>query len=65
MKMLKVIIIYILIAIVSFMVGLNISLNHTKSSLHRETNIKDVSLDRECEGGICPPPEEYENGGNR
>ena len=60
--MVKVIIVYIIIIAISILVGLNIRLNNTKSSLHRETNNQNISLDRECEGGICPPPEEYKNG---
>lgn len=46
--MIKVIIIYILIIVISFIVGLNLGLVNPK-----------------CAGGICPPPEEYENDINR
>jgi len=56
--MIKVILIYLLIIIISFLIGLSIRLNNTKSSLDRNTTI-------ECEGGICPVPEEYEDGSDR
>jgi len=48
MKMLKVLIIYILIAVISFIAGKNIWVNHNKHKV--DTKI-------ECEGGICEPPE--------
>jgi len=52
MKMLKVIIIYILIAFISFIAGKNIWVNNNKHKV--DTKI-------ECEGGICPVPEEYKD----
>ena len=45
--MVKVIIIYLIIIGISILVGLNIRLNNTNSSLHKGTTIKDVSPDRE------------------
>ena len=56
--MTKVILIYLLIIGISILVGLNIVSNYTKSSLYKGKNIEDISLDKECEGGICPLPEE-------
>ena len=56
--MLKVIIVYLIIIGISILVGLSIRLDWHKSSLHRGTYIENVSLDVECDGGICPPPEE-------
>jgi len=50
MRMLKVLIIYILIAVISFIAGKNIWVNHNKHKI--DTKI-------ECDGGICPPPEGY------
>jgi len=50
MKMLKVLIVYILIAIICFIAGKNIWVNHNKHKV--DTKI-------ECEGGTCPPPEGY------
>jgi len=49
--MLKVIIIYVFIAIISFIVGLNMGINNAKSGLDRRIN---------CEGEVCPPPEGYD-----
>jgi len=63
--MLRVIIVYLFIILISILVGLNIRLNNTKSSLHRETNNQNISLTKEqqnvkeCKDGICLPPEEY------
>lgn len=59
--MLKVIIVYLIIMAISFLVGLNIKIDSDKSSLDRETNIENVSPGKGCEGGICPPPEEYKD----
>jgi hypothetical protein len=59
--MLRVIIVYLIIMAISFLVGLNIKIDSDKSSLDRETNIENVSLYQGCEGGICPPPEEYKD----
>ena len=55
--MIKVILIYLLIIGISILVGFSIRLNYTKSSLYKGTDIEDVSLDKECKGGICPPEE--------
>jgi len=59
--MIKAIIILILFCIIGFGIGLCIRQYNTKSSLHKGTDIEDISLDRECEGGICPPPEEWKD----
>ena len=50
MKMLKVLIIYILIAAISFIAGKNIWVNHNKHKV--DTKI-------ECKGGVCEPPEGF------
>ena len=55
--MIKVILIYLIIIGISFLVGLSIRLDWDKSSLHKGTNIKDISLDKGCESGVCPPEE--------
>ena len=46
--MIKVIIIYILIIVISFIVGVNLRLVNPK-----------------CSGGVCPPPEEYQDDRDR
>jgi len=64
--MVRVIIVYLIIIGISILVGLSIRLESGDSSLHEGTNIKDFSFDRDkpiqCEGGICPPHEEYKDG---
>ena len=50
------IIILILFCLIGFGINYCIGLYDTKSSLHEGTT---------CQGGICPPPEEYENGSDR
>jgi len=50
--MIKVILIYLIIIAISILVGLNIRLNNTKSSLIERTT---------CKGGICPSIEENKN----
>jgi len=59
--MVKVIIVYLIIIGISILVGLNIRIENAKSGLHGGTDIKDVSHDRECKSGICPPIEENKN----
>jgi len=59
--MYKAVIIIILFCIIGFGVGYCIRQYHTNSSLHGRTYIKDVSHDRKCESGICPPIEENKN----
>lgn len=61
--MLKVIIIYLIIILISIIVGLNIKLNNSISVLRRETNINNISFEK-CKDGICPIPEEQENNNN-
>ena len=61
--MIKVIIILILFCLIGFLIGRFVVLNYTKSILYKRTNKQDVSPDRECEGGVCPPPKGYEKGG--
>jgi len=56
--MVKIIIVYLIIIAISILVGLNIRIENAKSGLHGGTYIKDVSLDKKCESGICPPIEE-------
>lgn len=46
--MIKVILIYLLIIIISYLAGVNLGLVNPK-----------------CSGGVCPPPEGYEDGRNR
>ena len=48
--MLKVFIIYILIVVISFVVGLSIRINNNNINLGEGTT---------CEGGTCPPPKGY------
>ena len=52
--MLKVIIVYLVIILISFLVGLNIGINQNNGK-----SIKDVSPDIDCQSGICDPPEGY------
>jgi len=60
--MLRVIIVYLFLILISILVGLNIRLNNR---VYRETNNQNVSLTKdynnvkECKDGICLPPEEY------
>lgn len=49
-KLMILIIVYLIIMGISFLVGLDIRLNHTKSNVIKGTT---------CENGICPPSEEY------
>ena len=61
--MIKVILIYIFIAIISFISGLNIWLNHNKVNGKKTISNEILSAEEKyCEGkgGICPPPEEYD-----
>jgi len=63
--MLRVIIIYLFLILISILVGLNIRINSNESVLHRGTNRENISLTKEhnsvkeCKDGICLPPEEY------
>ena len=52
------IVILILFCLVGFLIGRFVVLNYTKYDLNRGTNIDNVTLDRGCESGVCPPPEE-------
>jgi len=45
--MVKVIIVYLFIIGISFLVGLNIRIENTKSVLHGKTDIEDVYFDKE------------------
>lgn len=45
--MVKVIIVYLIIIGISILVGLNIRLNNSKSSLHGGTDIKDIYSNKE------------------
>jgi len=45
--MVKVIIVYLIIIAISILVGLNIRIENTKSSLHGGTDIKDVYSNKE------------------
>ena len=52
------IVILILWCLAGFLIGSFVVPNNTKSVLNRGINVEDVSLDIECESGICPPMEE-------
>ena len=60
--MVKAIIILILFCIIGFGIGSCIGQYNINRCIYKRTYNKDVSLDRGCEGGICPAPEEYKNG---
>lgn len=62
--MLRVIIVYLIIIFISIIVGLSIRLNHTENSnidLNKETTTESMK----CKGGICPPPEGWEDGSKK
>jgi len=57
-EVLRLIITYLIIIVMSILTGINIRTNLDKSALYERTNIKDVSHDKDCKDGICPMPEE-------
>jgi len=60
--MIKVILIYIFIAIISFISGLNIWLNHNKVNGKKTISSEILSAEEKyCEGEICHPPEGYDD----